>query len=150
MALARSSPTWLLLAYKVPREPSANRVYVWRKLKRLGAVALQDAVWVLPATAHTRERFRWLASEIDELGGETTLWESTLLSDGQDSRLIKEFAEPVEKIYRQILAALKKKSPDLALLGRQYQQAQAQDYFQSDLGRKVRAALLAAKGEAKR
>ena len=62
MALARSSSTWLLLAYKVPREPSANRVYVWRKLKRLGAVALQDAVWVLPATAHTRERFRWLAA----------------------------------------------------------------------------------------
>jgi len=50
----------------------------------------------------------------------------------------------------EILAALKKNAPDLALLGRQYQQAQAQDYFQSDLGRKVRAALLAAKGKATR
>ena len=81
--MARSSLTWLLLAYKVPREPSANRVFVWRKLKKLGAIALQDAVWVLPASPHTREQFRWLASEIDELSGDTTLWESTLLSDGR-------------------------------------------------------------------
>src|SRR6266404_1897477 len=121
MALARSLSTWLLLAYKVPRERSANRVYVWRKLKRLGAVALQDAVWVLPATAHAREQFRWLASEIEELGGETTLWESTLLSDGQDGRLIQQFAEPVEKAYREILAGLKKKGADLGQLGRRYQ-----------------------------
>jgi hypothetical protein len=113
-------------------------------------VALQDAGWVLPSTAHTRERFRWLASEIDELGGETTLWESTLISDGHDGRLIKQFTTPVEKVYREILAALKKKGPDLSALGRQYQQAQGQDYFRNDLGRKVRAALLAAKGEAKR
>lgn len=146
MAEARK---WLLLAYKVPREPSANRVFVWRKLKKLGAVALQDAVWVLPATPHTREQLRWLATEIDELEGETTLWESTLLSDGQEDRLLKQFAAPVEEIYRGILAALKKKAPGLAALGRRYQRAQAQDYFRSDLGQKVRTALLAAQGGAK-
>ena len=42
--MGASSSTWLLLAYKVPRDPSASRVRVWRKLKRLGAVALQDAL----------------------------------------------------------------------------------------------------------
>jgi hypothetical protein len=145
--LAGSRSTWLLLAYKVPRQPSANRVYVWRKLKKLGAVALQDAVWVLPTSPHTREQFRWLASEIDELGGESTLWESTLLSDGQADRLIKEFTIPLEKAYREILTALKKNAPDLAALGRRYQQAQVQDYFRTDLGQKVRAALLAAEGD---
>jgi hypothetical protein len=145
---ASSSP-WLLLAYKIPREPSASRVYVWRKLRKLGAVALQDAVWVLPSTAHNREQFRWLASEIDELGGETTLWESTLLSDSQASGLVDQFTAPVEKIYREILVALKKKTPDLAALGRRYQQAQLQDYFHCELGRKVRTTLLAAKGETK-
>ena len=49
--------TWVLLHYKIPREPTAPRVYVWRKLKRLGAILLQDAVWVLPATPHTRNAF---------------------------------------------------------------------------------------------
>lgn len=146
LGLSPASSTWLLLAYKVPREPTANRVFVWRKLKKLGAVALQDAVWVLPTTPHTREQFRWLASEIDELGGETTLWESTLLSDGQADRLVKQFAAPVDDCYREILAALKKKAPDLAALGRRYQQVQIKDYFRSELGQKVRSALLAAKG----
>jgi len=43
-------PTWVLLTYKIPREPTASRAYVWRKLKRLGALLMHDAVWVLPNT----------------------------------------------------------------------------------------------------
>lgn len=31
---------WVLLTYKVPRQPAASRVYVWRKLKRLGEPAI--------------------------------------------------------------------------------------------------------------
>jgi hypothetical protein len=144
--LAASSQLWLLLSYKVPREPSASRVFVWRKLKKLGAAALADSVWVLPSTPHTREQFRWLASEIDELGGQTTLWESKLL-DGQENRLIAEISAPVEEAYREILKAMRKRSPDLAGLSRKYQQVLAQDYFRSALGSKVRKALLEAKGE---
>ena len=70
---------WVLLVYKIPREPTASRAQVWRKLKRLGALLLHDAVWVLPATPWTREQFQWLAVEIGELGGEAHLWESHLL-----------------------------------------------------------------------
>jgi hypothetical protein len=63
-------PLWLVLVYKIPREPAAGRVYVWRKLQRLGALLLHDAVWLLPDTPWTREQFQWLAVEIRELGGE--------------------------------------------------------------------------------
>ncbi len=49
---------WVLLVYKIPREPTASRAQVWRKLKRLGALLLHDAVWVLPATPWTREQFQ--------------------------------------------------------------------------------------------
>jgi hypothetical protein len=35
---------WILLVYKIPNEPSAGRVFVWRKLKKLGAILLHDAV----------------------------------------------------------------------------------------------------------
>src|SRR6476659_8841428 len=45
----------LLLLYKVPSEPTANRVSVWRKLKRLGAILLHDSVWVLPPSPRTIE-----------------------------------------------------------------------------------------------
>ena len=49
---------WLLLVYRIPREPTAGRVFVWRKLKQLGAIALQAAVWVLPQTPRTQEQFQ--------------------------------------------------------------------------------------------
>jgi len=45
-----TSRTWVVLVYKIPREPAAGRVSVWRKLKRLGALLLHDAVWLLPET----------------------------------------------------------------------------------------------------
>ena len=144
--MGESSQTWLLLSYKVPRAPSANRVYVWRKLKRLGATALADSVWVLPLTRQTREQFRWLASEIEEMGGETTLWESKLL-DGAPDKLVSEIAAVAETVYRDILKSLRKKSPDVAALSRRYQEALALDYFGSAMAAKVRSALLAAKGE---
>ena len=137
---------WLLLAYKVPRDPSAGRVYVWRKLKKLGAIALQDAVWVLPSTPQTLEQFRWLAAEINEMQGEATLWESRHLLDGKNDKLVEQFTAAVDGPYRRILSALKKRKPDLEALSRQYQQTLAQDYFHSRLGQQTRAALLAAKG----
>ena len=60
---------WVLLHYKIPPEPSAPRVYIWRKLKRIGAILYQDAVWVLPDNPRTREQFQWLAAEVVDLGG---------------------------------------------------------------------------------
>ena len=82
---------WVLLVYKIPREPTASRAQVWRKLKRLGALLLHDAVWVLPATPWTREQFQWLAVEIGELEGEAYLWESHLLLNGQAEALVQQF-----------------------------------------------------------
>jgi len=138
---------WVLLHYKIPREPSAPRVYVWRKLKRLGALLLQDAVWVLPATPHTREDFQWLAMEIIEQGADATVWEAGLLLAGQAETLVRQFLAQVEVEYRALLAGLEGADPDLATLSRRYQQAQGQDYFHSDLGQRVRATLLAAGGD---
>lgn len=132
-------PTWILLSYKIPREPSAGRVGVWRKLKRLGALLLHDAVWVLPDTPRTREQFQWLAAEIVELGGTATTWEAKALLGMQDGALIQQFIEQVERVYGEILAELE--AEDLATLSKKYQQALAQDYFHSDLGKQVRERL---------
>lgn len=138
--------TWLLLVYKIAPEPSANRVYVWRKLKQLGARLLHDAVWVLPATPRTTELLQWLAAEIVELGGEALVWEARLRLARQDEALVQQFSSQVEAEYRKLLSALKRKKADLAALSRRYQQIQAEDYFQSELGQRVREALLAARG----
>lgn len=137
---------WLLLVYKIPREPTASRVYVWRKIKQLGAIALQDAVWVLPATPRTREQLQWLAAEITELGGETTLWTSELAYENQSTTLVEQFNAQVDAEYQEILVGLKRKGYDLMAISQQYQQSQSRDFFQSPLGQRVREKLLAARG----
>ena len=130
--------TWLLFIYKVPNEPSARRVYVWRKLKAMGAIVLHDSVWVLPLTPRTREKLQWLASEIQELeGGEAMLWESKQIFTGQDQDLAQQFVNQVDALYKDILKELQRRNPDLATISRQYQLANTQDYFQSELGKKV-------------
>ena len=139
--------SWVLLVYKIPREPTALRAYVWRKLKRLGALLLHDAVWVLPATSWTREQFQWLTVEIAELGGDAMLWESHMVLAGQEEALIQRFLAQVDSAYREILAELEKEDADLVALSRKYQQVQAQDYFHSELGKQVRAALMTVRGE---
>jgi hypothetical protein len=142
--------TWLLLVYKIPREPTAGRVYVWRKLKQLGAIPLQDAAWVLPANSRTREQFQWLASEIAELSGEASLFVSELVIANDKISLRERFEAPVVEAYKEILSALKHRHPDLAALSKRYQQTKDLDYFQSPWGERVRSQLLAAeRGAAK-
>lgn len=141
---------WLLLLYKVPPEPTANRVSVWRKLKRLGAILLHDAVWVLPPTPRTIEELRWLAAEIRERGGDAMIWEASIGLDGTDDDLVRQFLAQVDGIYAEILDALGRAEPDLATLSKQYQQIRRQDYFHSPLGERVREALLSAGGRAER
>ena len=81
--------SWLLFLYKVPHEPGSHRVYVWRKLKRLGAILLHDAAWALPMTPRSLEQFQGLAAEIAELGGDSLLWEARLSISKQDEALVR-------------------------------------------------------------
>lgn len=46
---------WVLLVYRLPREPSTPRISLWRKLRRLGVAQLGDGVVALPLDARTRE-----------------------------------------------------------------------------------------------
>lgn len=75
---------WVLLAYRLPREPSTPRIAVWRKLERLGVARLGDGLVGLPADARTREQVDWLAQEIVEAGGTATVWLATPGSIGQE------------------------------------------------------------------
>jgi hypothetical protein len=133
--------TWLLFTYKVPNEPSARRVFVWRKLKGMGAILLLDAAWVLPANARTREKLQWLASEVQDMDGEAVLWEAKQLFTGQEIDLIQQFKNQVDALYKNILLQLEEENADLTALAREYQHAGLQDYFHSELGRQVRQAL---------
>lgn len=148
MSGGSSARPWLLLIYKIPREPTAGRVSIWRKLKQLGAVALQDAVWVLPGSPRTREQFQWLAVEIAELGGDATLLSAEQLDATDPDAIRRRFVEPVEAEYREIAARLEEEDRDLTALSKRFREVQARDHFASELGPKVRDRLLRARGGA--
>ena len=137
---------WLLLTYKIPPEPSARRVYIWRKLKRIGALLHQEACWVLPSNARTREQLQWLSAEIIEMGGEATLWETSLILGTADEMLKQKFIEQVDQPYLEIIEKLTQDEIDLESLSRQYQQILSKDYFNSETGRRLREALLSLRG----
>jgi len=141
--------TWVLLHYKIPTEPTSRRVYVWRKLKRLGAVLLHDAVWVLPSTPSTQEQFQWLAAEIVEMGGDALLWQAQLVSGASEDELVQRFTAQVDAEYHEILSDVEGHVPDLIALSRRYQQTRLEDYFQSALGRQARDALVEAREKVK-
>ena len=139
--------TWLLFTYEVPNEPSARRVYVWRKLKGLGAILLHDTAWVLPNTPHTREKLQWLTTEVRDMeGGAASLWEAQQVFTGQSENLAQQFSEQVDALYREILVELKKTNVDLSALAKRYQQIKQRDYFQSSLGEQARRILIKRRG----
>jgi hypothetical protein len=108
---------WVLLSSRLPREPSRLRLAAWRRLKRLGAVLLHDAVWILPHDPRTREAFEWLAQEVEEQGGSAFLWEATALSREQDRRLVDRFRREANARYGEI-ANSAQAIRDAALRGR--------------------------------
>jgi hypothetical protein len=139
--------SWLLFVYRVPNEPSARRVYIWRKLKALGALLLQDAIWVLPETPQTREQLQWLTTEVRDMeGGEATLWHAAEVFTGQDNRLVQQFSQYAHDQYQSILNELDQADADLPTLAKRYQHTKRLDYFHVALGETVRQRLLEQKG----
>jgi hypothetical protein len=105
---------WVLLSSRLPREPSRLRLGVWRRLRRLGAVLLHDAVWALPAGPETREALEWLAEEIAEQGGTAFVWEATSLDEPQNRELVRRFRAEADSRY----AALAQSARDVVRTAR--------------------------------
>ena len=138
---------WLLLHYKLPTKPSALRVYTWRKLKRLGAILLHEAVWVLPDQPRTAEQMQWLTAEIQEMGGEAYSWKANAILGENGESLTLQFKKQVDAVYAQLLKKLEKPKVDMQEISREYQQATSQDFFHSELGLRVREKLTARRGD---
>jgi hypothetical protein len=134
----RSARTrWVLLAYRLPREPSTPRSALWRKLRRLGAGQVGDGLTGLPLDARNREQLEWLAEEVVEAGGEASIWLGELASAAQERELASKMAELVAADYRRLIAdaeaAREKPSGQrrrtLARLRRELRRIRARDYF---------------------
>src|SRR5437870_13350762 len=65
--------SWLLLLYSLPTRQKTERVAVWRRLKRIGAVQIKTSTYLLPDNPPQYEHFQWLTQQIRDFGGDATL-----------------------------------------------------------------------------
>jgi len=92
MARAAGPGEWVMLTYRMPRDPSTPRSSVWRKLRRLGVAQLGDGLVALPADARTREQLEWIADEVREADGAAGVWLARPASQAQERELATEMA----------------------------------------------------------
>lgn len=95
---------WVMLSYRVPREPSTPRIAVWRKLRGLGVAQVGDGLVALPEDARTREQLEWVAADVDAAGGSALLWRAEMLSARDEQRLIDQLQQARAEEYRVLIA----------------------------------------------
>jgi hypothetical protein len=146
------TPTWLLLIYTIPTEPSRKRAFIWRKLKEVGAVYLRDGVAILPECEDTLAAFRSLAARIKEFAGQATLVSGARLDSERVDAIMavsraareaeyadvgREAEQVLQHIRQEIthrvfsVAELEELTVDLTKLERWMAQIRARDYFGS-------------------
>ena len=111
---AENPGQWVLLSYRLPREPSTPRIAVWRKLKRLGVAQISDGLVALPADARTREQLEWMAEEVTEAGGTAGIWLAQPGALAQERELATAMAAARADEYRKVAeeaAALEAEPP---------------------------------------
>jgi len=97
-----SEARWLLLIHQIPPKPDYFRVKIWRRLQRLGAVAIKNSVYVLPKNEQTQEDFQWVLREIVEGQGEASLCEARFVDGLSDDQVEALFQEARSKDYGEV------------------------------------------------
>ena len=148
---------WLIMTYRLPREPSGPRVAAWRKLKALGALYLQDGAVALPEDAVTREQLEWLQLQIREAQGDATLWQAQPTAVGENDALVAAFQSAREEAYRELMTRAERiqrkaelgggnaLAEELNKLEREFRVERKRDYFRSPLRKEAAEALKAAR-----
>ena len=152
-SISQASVSWLFLLFNLPAQHSSERVKVWRRLKKFGAVQLKTSTYVLPDEPVHYERFRWLAQEIDDTGGEATLVRVKDIEGMPYAAVVALFNEARARDYDEIAEPLtqliknrkSRKLPadtftgELEKVQKRFQETQEIDYFQSTRGEDLRA-----------
>jgi len=98
---------WTLLVYRIPQQPSRLRLQIWRRLQRMGALYLQDAVCLLPARPDLQENMQYIGETIAEMEGTYHLFSAKSIFAEGTERLIQNFRQLADTRYEEIGARIK-------------------------------------------
>lgn len=148
---------WLLLTVTLPTKRASQRVEIWRKLQRYGAVPLGNSGYLLPDNPSNEERFQWLATTIRKYGGDASVVHVKSIDNISTPQLIGRFAQARARDYQEVIRALeeflsmpqpKRSIARLSRLRTRYQEIAEVDFFESPLQKRL-GELLARADEAR-
>jgi hypothetical protein len=158
----RMHASWLLLIYTVPAEPSRKRAYIWREVKKVGAVYLRDGVCILPERTDTAAAMRAIADKVEQFGGQAVVVQAAgldparaelVMAQSQAARAeeYREIAREAERLLEHVrqetehreftFAELEELEEELGKLRRWAEQVRSRDYFGAAEAAAVAAAL---------
>jgi hypothetical protein len=105
--LAKKKLTWLLLLVRLPATHTAERVAIWRKLKKSGAIQIQTSTYVLPDEPVRYETFQWLTQQIRDADGDATLVRAREIEGMTNQKLISLFNTARAKEYAMLRDSLR-------------------------------------------
>jgi len=150
---------WIVINYNLPTEPSRPRVAIWRGLKKIGAVNVQQSMWVLPYNKENYSALEKISQDIELNNGETLLMESKFFDDRHEERVIAlvnqkrneeylEFINECEKYLRELekeitikkftFAELEEEEEELQKLISWYEKINGRDLLHSSEGNAAR------------
>jgi hypothetical protein len=95
-------PGWLILAYTLPPEPSRMRVSIWRRLRKLGAVYLDEGIWVAPNTTDLASEIAAVVTDIRNFQGTAYSFVSLDVEPQQRERLRSRFTSARDEEYAEL------------------------------------------------
>jgi hypothetical protein len=149
--VGQTSIPWLLLIFSLPAKQASERVDIWRKLKRYGALSLRTSGYLLPNNAENLEHFQWLAASVRNHSGEASVAQVHSLDDHSHDDLQKLFVDARSRDYETLAQQLRKllnkkvcASADLVRFRRRLQEIIAIDFFNSPMRGRIESLLAAA------
>ncbi len=128
--------TWLVLVFSLPAKSASQRVDVWRRLRRSGAIALPGGGHLLPRTSANEERLQWLAVAIRKHKGEASIIHAETIGDLPTPEIVKRFNAARSTEYdalkdevKQLLGKRDTPGSHLPRLQRRLQEIVERDFF---------------------
>src|SRR5215813_5223635 len=150
--------SWLLLLYSLPTRQKTERVAIWRRLRKFGAIQIKTSTYLLPDEPAQYEQFQWLAQQIRDYGGDSTLVRAQEIEGLTREKVIAMFNDARAKDYRDLRKALQtfiarqKKmdaeagAAELKRFTGQFREIRKVDFFDSPRGHDVAMLLQRAEG----
>lgn len=140
---------WVFLTYALPRNPSAPRLALWRKIRRLGAAQLADGLVALPADARTREQLEWAAEDVVAAGGVAGVWLARPATRAQEREIAQkmnaargeEYRALVEEATAALLLPEADRSRAVRRLRTENHRIRRRDYFRAPEREEARVAI---------